>query len=205
MYLMRTVIMIVMACIICVVAFLAAMRISNVYILVSEGMSLRAECILADGAKSDLGEYFTSSWLERDPELNAKTYTNYTVTEYNYNLSVEKISVTPWSVVASIVAVETVSIRGNVNEELLSEGQNPADYPPPAWTPVRYKIHIISRSGQWFINELEVLETNPVQKPLGTPDPDQSPIPAATPTVAPTPTPVPTATPFAGQPFMVLD
>ncbi len=204
-YLMRTVIMVVMACIICVVAFLAAVRISNVYILASEGMSLRAECILADGSRNDLDGYFTPSWLERDPELNEKTYSNYTITDYSYNLSVERISVMPWSVVATIIATETVSIRGNVNEELLSEGQNAADFPPPDWTPVRYKIHIISRSGQWYINELETLEKNPIQKPLGTPDPNGTPIPAATATSVPTPTPVPTATPFAGQPFMVLD
>lgn len=192
-YIVRTLLLIILAAILCIAAFLTAERTSNLYILASEGMALRADCVLADGARNDLEEYFTLAFLQNDPAMSDTTYSNYTITGYNYDLTIEKIFVLPWSLSATVVATERVSIKGSINADQISEGQDAGDFPPPAWTPVRYKISFINSNARWYISDLSVVEENPDSSDLGTPDPNLSPLPAATPT--PKPTDAPTQTP----------
>jgi hypothetical protein len=189
MYVVRTLMLIILAAILCIGAFLTAERYSNLYILTSEGMALRAECVFADGARNDLEEYFTLTFLQSDPAMSDATYANYTITDYSYDLTIEKISVLPWSMSATVTATERVSLKGNINADQLSEDQNPADYPLPEWTPKRYKIKFINANARWYISELVLLEENPDTSNLGTPDPNMTPIPAATPTPKPTEAP----------------
>ena len=181
-YIVRTLMLIIMGLILCIAAFLTAERVANLYILTSEGMALRAECILQDGAKSDLAEYFTLTNLESDAALDDATYHNYTITSYNYDLSIERISVLPWSMSATVTAVERVTLRGTINADQLGEGENASSYPVPGWTSARYKIHFLNDDGRWYISSLELLETDPETKSQGTPDPNMSPVPMATPT-----------------------
>ena len=191
-YVVRTLLLIILVAILCIGAFLTAERTSNLYILASEGMALRADCVLADGARNDLEEYFTLAFLQNDPAMSDTTYSNYTITSYNYDLTIEKIFVLPWSLSATVVATERVSIKGSINADQISEGQDAGDFPPPEWTPVRYKITFINSNARWYISELNVLEENPDTSDLGTPDPNLSPIPAATPTPKPTDAPMQT-------------
>lgn len=189
MYVVRTLMLIILAAILCIGAFLTAERYSNLYILTSEGMALRAECVFADGARNDLEEYFTLTFLGNDPAMSDTTYSNYTITDYSYDLTIERISVLPWSMNATVTATERVSLKGNINADQLSEDQNPADYPLPEWTPKRYKIKFINANARWYISELVLIEENPENANLGTPDPNMTPIPAATPTPKPTQAP----------------
>ncbi len=189
MYVVRTLMLIILAVILCIGAFMTAERYSNLYILTSEGMALRAECVFADGARNDLEEYFTLVFLENDPAMSDTTYANYTITDYNYDLTIEKISVLPWSMSATVTATERVTLKGNINADQLGEDQNAADFPLPEWTAKRYKIKFINANSRWYISELTLLEENPDSSNLGTPDPNESPIPAATPTPKPTDAP----------------
>lgn len=193
MYLVRTLLLVIMAAILCIAVFLTAERVSNLYILASEGMALRADCVLADGARNDLEEYFTLTFLQNDAAMSDTTYSNYTITSYNYDLAIEKIFVLPWSMSATVTAVERVSLKGNINVDQISEGESAGDFPPPEWRPVRYQITFINANARWYISALEVLDENPDLSELGTPNPEVSPIPAATPT--PKPTDAPTAAP----------
>lgn len=189
MYIVRTLMFITMGIILCITAFLTAERMSNLYILTVEGMALRAECIIADGETNDLEEYFTLSFLENDKSYQDTTYDHYTISSYNYDLAIKRISVLPWSVSATVVANEHVTLRGTVNADQLFEGESQDKYPVPQWTPVKYEIRFIQSDGRWFINELVKVEDNPADEVMGTPDPNKTPIPAATPTITPTEAP----------------
>ena len=192
-YIVRTLLLIIMAAILCIGAFLTAERYSNLYILTSEGMALRAECVFADGARNDLEEYFTLSFLGNDPAMSDATYANYTITDYNYDLTIERISVLPWSLSATVIATERVALKGTINADQLGEDQNAADFTLPAWTPKRYKIKFLNANARWYIFEISILEENPDSSSFGTPDPNEAPIPAATPTPKPTDAPVATS------------
>ena len=189
MYIVRSLLLIFMAVIVCIGAFLTAERYANLYILTSEGMAIRAECVFADGARNDLEEYFTLTFLDNDPAMSDSTYANYTITDYNYDLTIDRISVLPWSMSATVTATERVSLKGVINADQLGEDQNPLDFPLPEWAPKRYQIKFINANARWYISELTLLEENPDSDSLGTPDPNLSPIPAATPTPKPTEAP----------------
>lgn len=182
MYLMRTLLFFTLGAIVCIAAFMTAERTSNLYILTTEGMAMRAKCVLENERTNDLQEYFTLGFLDQDAALTAGTYANYTITSSDYSLSVENISVLPWSMSATVTALEGVSLKGSINADQLSEGESAANYPLPEWTPVRYRIHFLNSNSRWFISELEILETNPTGEVLNTPDPNLTPRPMATPT-----------------------
>ena len=74
-------------------------------------MALRAECVIADGARNDLEEYFTLSFLDNDPAMSDATYSNFTITDYSYDLAIKRISVLPWSMSATVIATERVTLK----------------------------------------------------------------------------------------------
>ena len=185
-YIVRTCLLITACGILCLAAFMTCERLSNLYILSSEGMAKRADCILADGAQNDLEEYYTLAFIAEDPGLHLTTYDHYTVSSYDYDLTIERISVLPWSVTATVTCVETIKVHGAINPDQLADGESASDYPIPAWTPARYKLHFVNNGTRWFISEMELVAENPDTAPLATPDPNQSAIPMATPTPVPT-------------------
>ena len=65
-YFMRTILVILATGALCILSFLSAARVSNAYILVNEGMPLRADCILKNGSVNDLAAYFTSACVTND-------------------------------------------------------------------------------------------------------------------------------------------
>ncbi len=194
-YVVRTLLLVILGCIVCIAAFLTAERMANLYILTSEGMALRADCIIADGARNDLEEYFTLAFLENDAALSDTTYDKYTISSYNYDLSVARIRVLPWSMTATVIATETVSLKGTLNADQLDENASAASAELPSWPNARYRIKFINVNSRWYISELSVDEQNPAPKQQGTPDLNLSPIPAATPTPKLTEAPIMSASP----------
>lgn len=183
-YIIRVILLTIAGVLVCVLAFFEAERLSNLYILATEGMSLRADAILGETVEQDaLREYFMLICLNEDSALTAGTYAPYTVSDHDYDLSIEKISVLPWASTASVTAVETVNVKGG----LTSSDDTAHDPVIPAWQTVRYRIDFVNVGTRWYISSLTVLDTNPAGKVLLTPDPHMSPLPMAT----PTPTPLP--------------
>ncbi len=186
-YIVRTLMLVIAGVMVCAFAFFTAARMSNLYILASEGMSLRATCILGGEDRAALEEYFLLACINKDARLNDDRYKNYTISSYNYDLDVENISVAPWSQTATVTAVEIVSIKGAISPDLIEEGKTSADYPVPEWTSGRYKLHFVNNGERWYLSEIELLEERPSVDALRTPDPNQSPLPMATPTPTPAP------------------
>jgi len=184
-YVVRTIMTIIAVILLCALAFLTAERASNLYILTSEGMSLRAACVLDEGDRETLEEYFLLTCIAEDTRLNGNAYANYTITSYNHDLSVEGLMVLPWSATATVTVVETVTIKGGIAADLVEEGKTSADYPLPAWETSRIKLHFVNTGERWYISELEVLETNPDAAALRTPDMSKAILPMASPTPSP--------------------
>ena len=80
--------------------FIEGLHISNLYILVTEGMEKRAEAILKygqTGVDIDLTPYFSEEYLNNDHELDSGKYADFTVASYDYRIDVKAVSVLPWS------------------------------------------------------------------------------------------------------------
>ena len=164
-YLLRLLLIITLAVSLCYAALVEAMYISNIYIIVSEGMEMRADCILGNISKNELSEHFDENWLIRDEQLESGKYDAYRIDSYDYRLSIEKgIKVLPWSKTATLQVLERV-----VNIQATAYNDNTID-PAPAWVPSRMRITLEKVEGRWYITELEVLEVDPEIEPRPTPD-----------------------------------
>ena len=189
-YFMRAILIVLAVSTLCVIAFISAARISNAYILVNEGMPLRADCILKGAAPNEMAAYFTSDCINNDApqrEIGAAPYQGATVTSYEYSLSISNIHLLPWHADPYLTVVEQIrAIRGSLSSEAGTDGTI------PEWTPRKYRLHLERIDSRWYIGSVELVELNPKIDPAATPDPDADPIPMAT----PTPTPLPSETPL---------
>ena len=194
-YIARTIALVFLGVTLCVLSFVFCARLANLYILVNEGMALRIECILQDGAREELDNYFTADCIASDGRLYDTTYQPYTVSSYNYMLDFSRIRVWPWQGDLTVDVLEQADhIVGTAN----SNAVDPDSAPPP-WTPIRYRLTASKVKGSWRISSITTLMVDPKIDPLPTADPARSPLPMATPTVSPVPTPrlsVITPTPF---------
>ena len=191
-YFMRAILVVLAVAALCVVAFISAARISNAYILINEGMPLRADCILKGTSPNEMAAYFSSDCINNDApqrEIGAAPYQSATVTSYEYSLSIESVHLLPWQTDLYVVALEQIrAIRGS----LITESGTEAAIPD--WTPRKYRLHLEKIDSRWYIGSVELVELNPKIDPPATPDPDADPIPMVT----PTPTPLPSETPLPG-------
>ena len=187
-YFMRTILTVLAVGALCILAFLSAARMSTTYILVNEGMSQRAECILKNASENDLASFFTVSCIESDAnqrETSAAPYGNVTVSSYEYSLRILNMHLLPWHINTYVDVVEQIlAIRGTMPVE---SGVNQI----PDWMPRKYRLDLVKVDGRWYIGSITLLELNPKIDPPATPDPYAEPIPMVTPSPAPTPTPFP--------------
>ncbi|MDD3400002.1 MAG: hypothetical protein PHT58_00005 [Eubacteriales bacterium] len=188
-YLVKTLVAIVLVAMLCLLSFIMCMRLSNAYILVNEGMSLRAECILLDGEILDLTTYFTEDCILNDSALSVTTYQGYTISDYDYRLDISNIAVWPWNSTITLDVIEECrSIAGTPNVDTASPSI-------PSWTPMKYEITLSQIDSRWYISSLRVLEIDPDIPTVNTPDPNLTPMPAVTATPIASSTPVAEATP----------
>lgn len=145
-----------------------AMHMSNLYVLATEGMELRAECIVTNGSIAELGEHFTQEFLNDDDALYDGKYKEFTVSAHDYRITVEKVSVMPWSKKASMTIVEKMaSMTGTANDE---SDENAARAVLPKYPKARYKVLFEKRDGRWYISGLELIQENPEEEQLPTPN-----------------------------------
>ena len=166
-YALRTVLVISVILALCYAVFTEAMYVSNMYIVTTEGMALRADAILTAGSVSELEQYFTEEQLLSDPMLYSDEYSGYTIESYDYRFSIERIRVLPWGKTGSITYVERIpTIVATADSEMAEEGGSGA----PEWTSVRYSVVLSKTEGRWLISGLTVLEQDLQEEALPTPD-----------------------------------
>ena len=199
-FVMRTMLSITLIVALGIGVLLTAMNVSNLYILATEGMQLRAEKVLQGASTQDLKEYFTASFLSSDKKINEDLYSDYTITNFDYRLTVKSVSVWPWSSTAKMQVVERLaSVSGSINANAIPTSDPQAadkdeekTYPIPEWTSGRYDIIFKKVNGRWYISSLKLIEENPKEAVKATPNysllpSTPTPLVSATPAVSVTP------------------
>ena len=188
-YFMRAILTILVIGALCILSFIFGARISNAYILVNEGMTLRAEAMLKNTPDNELTVYFSSDCVQTDAaerDACAAPYSGVTVSSYEYGLKIKDLHLMPWHINTYVDVVEDIrSIRWTASAESGSGSS------VPDWTPRRYRLHLGKIDGRWMIESVELLELNPKLDVPATPDPNADPLPIVTPSPVPTATPVP--------------
>lgn len=159
-----------------IVGFYMAMNSSNIYVLLTDGLTERTDVIINGADSTQLSDFFEDTYLQNDQLLiqaknGESVYENYKITSYDHNVTLNWMWSWPWSNTAQAEITETVySIEGKplasaadkvTNGELTSY--------PPHWQGGRYRVQLIKTDGRWHINQIMLLES------IVEPDPTASP------------------------------
>ena len=148
-------------------AFDIGMNSMNIYTMVKDGFSLRAECVMQPSAEDEekLTSYFTQNFLNTDEMLNSDIFDDYDVTNYYERVDVGSVIAWPWMDKVTVTIVEQVmDISGTYSGEYLREHNlteddiKKDDIVMPSWKNGEYRITLVrpSEEGEsWLVDSIE--------------------------------------------------
>lgn len=136
-----------------VCAFYMCLNTANIYVILTDGLEQRAGVILTQEDAEKLNFYFHADFLSTDPALEGafdgtSVYDDYTITDFEHELKVERLWAWPWDTYATCTVVERVpKISGSV----ISSRKSEASPTVPSWQGGRYDITLVKVNGSWKI------------------------------------------------------
>lgn len=160
--------------------FLEAMAASNIYILVTEGMELRANCIFDQKDKQEMLQYFSEGFVKNDELINDNVYEYYAISKFDYRLKIDDMNIWPWNKTATITVTERIPvILGNAKIDAPTDAV-------PEWDNAQFKVVCLKDNNRWYITKITKVKDVDKDEPRATPDMSL---------LTPTPKPTPTSTP----------
>jgi len=152
-----------------VTVFYYAMNLSNIQIVLKDGMAARAKYIMGmNDSRKDLEKYFQAVCLENDEylqktEKEGSPYQDYNVRGIDHRMEMGFLWVWPWENSARLTIHEKIPridgrVKGTKADEVIARDGADAVY-PPAWQEAEYKVLLTKENGQWKIKTL-----NPISK-----------------------------------------
>jgi len=138
-----------------IVGFFVARDIANVYIIVNEGMEVRAGNIMNISQISEIDKYYVENYAVSDFELSTNRYDEFFIRDFEYKLKIESLWANPWEDTAFVKAVETVP---DIDGEYPVENDDEVALVLPEWQSARYAISLVRIDGAWYINQVVKLE-----------------------------------------------
>jgi hypothetical protein len=146
-------------------AFISAMNLSQLFILINDGMELRANTILGKNEGENLSKYFDQTFLDGDTLLqHSVNDPYYKIKGSSYSLKIQSLWAWPWQTRVTAVAQERVTLEGELKTDYQTAEQlaSPEKFPAPAWENYVYDIILEKReNGSWIIREIRPVEALP--------------------------------------------
>lgn len=136
-----------------VCGFYMCLNTANIYVVLNDGLEKRVEVILTQEDAEELNYFFHADFLSNDRALEGafdgtSVYDDYTITDFEYELKIEKLWAWPWDNYATCTVVERVpSITGSV----ISSRKSEVSATIPSWQGGRYDITLVRNNGTWKI------------------------------------------------------
>ncbi|HHY81951.1 MAG TPA: hypothetical protein GX505_04640 [Clostridiales bacterium] len=131
-FLARKIISIAIVILLIVLATFISYDMANIYVIINDGLSERAETIIHRENPADLERFFTLKYLNSDPMFHSEQFKDYIVQDYEFELKIKKMWVWPWESSTEVVVEEFIpesswkfSITDEMRERLIAE-----QYPP---------------------------------------------------------------------------
>ena len=151
----------------CVMAFYYAMNLTNIQIILKDGMAKRAQYVMGVESASELNKYFQSGFITTDATIQSvqngtSPYQNYTIRGIDHRIAMGFLWVWPWDVSCRVDITESIPrIDGRVKadraEQIVAVYGPNAVY-PPSWQSAKYRATLVREGGQWKIRSLSVIE-----------------------------------------------
>ncbi len=144
--------------------FYYAMNVSNIQIILKDGMANRAKVIMGVSSDADeLNRYFQQTCLDSDTVLAAalrgnSDYADYNVRGIDHRLEMSFFWIWPWDTTVRVTITERIPridgrVKGLKADEAIAQRGAGAVY-PPAWPEARYRALLVREGGQWKIRNL---------------------------------------------------
>ena len=144
--------------------FYYAMNLSNIQIVLKDGMASRAKYIMGmDNTRKELEKYFLTACLENDSavlaaEAKESPYKDYNVRGIDHRLEMGFLWVWPWDNSVRLSIKERVPridgrVKGSEADRVIAQEGAEAVY-PPAWEDAEYRVLLTRENGQWKIKTL---------------------------------------------------
>ena len=147
-----------------ITAFYYTMNLSNIQIVLKDGMAGRAKYVMGINLqRSDLEKFFQASCLDADEMIiatdqGASPYTDYNIRGIDHRLEIGFFWIWPWETAVRIEITERIPridgrVKGLKADEIIAKQGDNAVY-PPEWHEERYRVQLIKENGQWRIRML---------------------------------------------------
>ena len=144
--------------------FYYTMNLSNIQIILKDGMANRAKYIMGmESSRKELEKYFLTICMENDSGVlqtdnGESPYRDYNVRGIDHRLEMGFLWVWPWDNTARLTITERIPridgrAKGTKADELIARDGAEALY-PPAWEEAVYQVLLARESGQWKIRTL---------------------------------------------------
>jgi hypothetical protein len=152
---------------IAITVFYYAMNVTNMQIILKDGMATRAKVIMGIETNSGtLNRYFQASCLKSDEILTAaingnSEYRDYNVRGIDHRRNMGFMWTWPWDTTARLTIQESIPridgrVKGTRADEVIARDGAKAVYPPD-WPDAQYRVSLVKENGQWKIRSLTLL------------------------------------------------
>ena len=150
------------------VTFYYAMNATNIYVVLKDGMSKRAQVIMMNEDATELNKFFQTTYLQRDENLQQaldgqSPYQLYTIRGIDHRLEMTWMWCWPWENTARAEFIERVPrIDGRVNRTHADSAKalyGESYESPPKWQAGRYTATLVKENNQWHIKSILLKET----------------------------------------------
>lgn len=150
-----------------ITVFYYAMNLSNIQVILKDGMAARAKVIMGMDEDEDvLSRYFQSACLASDEVLTAaqngnSAYSDYNVRGIDHRLNMGFLWTWPWDTAVRLSIDESIPridgrVKGTRAEEVIAKRGAGAVY-PPEWPDAQYRVGLVKENGQWKIRSLMLI------------------------------------------------
>lgn len=147
-----------------ITAFYYAMYLTNIQIIVKDGMASRAKYIMGITTdRGELGKYFQTSYTESDAAITAASqgsspYSDYNIRGIDHRLDMDFVWIWPWDDTVRVTITERIPridgrVKGLKADEIIARDGQDAIY-PPEWQEAKYRALLVRENGQWKIRSL---------------------------------------------------
>ncbi len=149
-----------------VIGFYYAMNMTNLHVVLKDGMARRAQVVMMQEDAAELTKFFQSSFLERDAAVSQAVngyspYQDYNIRGIDHRLEMGFTWVWPWDSTARVDVIERIPridgrIKGSKAEAYIEQYGEDVIY-PPKWQSAQYRVQLIKDNGQWKIRSLSLI------------------------------------------------
>lgn len=150
-----------------ITVFYYAMNLSNIQIILKDGMAARAKIIMGmEDDAGNLSRYFQSACLAADEDLiqaenDNSPYRDYTVRGIDHRLEMGFMWTWPWDSGVRLKITERIPridgrVKGSRADDVIAQNGAGAVYPPD-WPDAVYWVSLAKENGQWKIKSLTLI------------------------------------------------